>query len=107
MYRKVDAWCNDPLSEPRDPLEEAPRFRNDEGMQQGIDRISCDERQAYRKRILCYSNDKRPIFWHILLTCAVRGVAFAPSFRTCFHNIEVHSRMFPCVSANILFFFSV
>lgn len=73
-------------------------------MQQEIDRISCDERRVYRKRILYYSNGRQLIFWHILLTCAVRSVAFVPSFRTCFRNTGAHIHMFQCVSVNNLFY---
>jgi len=101
--RKADAWCNDPSGEPRDPLGVAPRFRNDEDMLLGIDRISRDERRAYRKRILCYSNDRRLVSWHTLPACVGRGVAFAPSYHTCFRNKEARNRMSPCVSANIMF----
>jgi len=96
-------WCNDPSGEPRDPLGEAPRFRNDVDMQLGIDRISRGERRAYRKRILCYSNDRRLVSWRTLPACVGRGVAFAPSCRTCFRNKEARNRMSPCVSANVLF----
>lgn len=61
MYKKVDAWCNDPSDEPQDPLEVVQRFRNDGDTQPGIDRISRDEHRAYQKQILYYSNDRRPV----------------------------------------------
>lgn len=102
MYRKADAWCNDPSDEPRDPHGAAPRFRNDEDMQPGIDRISRDERRVCRKRTLCYSNDRRLVSWRTLPVCVGRGVAFAPSCHTCFRNKEARNRMSPCVSANIV-----
>lgn len=103
MYRKVDAWCNDPSDELRDPLEAAPRFRNDEDMQPGIDHISHDERRAYRKRILYYSNDRRLVSWRTLPAYVAQGVAFAPSCHTCFRNKEARNRMSLCASANIAF----
>lgn len=100
MYKKVNAWCNDPLDEPRDPRAVAQRFRNDEDMQPGIGRISRGEHQAYRKRTLCYNNDRRPASWRTRLACADRGVAFVPSCHTCSRSTRARSRMFPCVSAN-------
>lgn len=96
-------WCNDPSDEPRDLLEAVPQSRNDEDTQPEIDHISRGERLAYRKRILCCSSDKQPVSWHTLPVYAGRGVAFAPSFRTCFRNIEARNHMSPCVSANIVF----
>lgn len=96
-------WCNDPSSEPRDPLGAALRFHNDEDMQPGIDHISRDERRVYRKQILCYSNDRRLVSWHTLLACVDRDVVFAPSCHTCFRNKEVRNHMSPYVSANIAF----
>lgn len=105
MYRKANVWCNDPSNELRDLLEAAPQFRNDEDTQPEIDHISRGERLAYRKRIPCYSNDKQPVSWHTLPVYAGRGVAFAPSFHTCFRNREARSHMFPCVSANIFYIF--
>lgn len=96
-------WCNDPSGGPRDPLGAAPRFHNDEDMQPGIDHISRDERRAYQKRILCYSNDRRLVSWRTPPVCADRDVVFALSYHTCFRNKEVRNHMSPCVSANIAF----
>jgi len=107
MYRKVDAWCNDPSGEPRDLLEVVQRFHNDEGTQPGIDRISHGEHRAYRKRILYYNNDMRLVFWRTPLAYAGRYVVSALSYRTCSRNTRVHNRMFPCVSINVKMFLQV
>jgi len=107
MYKKVDAWCNDPSDEPRDPLEVVQQFHNDEDTQPGIDRISHGEHRAYRKRILYYSNDRRLAFWRTPLVCAGRDVVSALSYHTCSHNTRVRSRTFPCVSINVKMFLQI
>lgn len=98
MCKKVDAWCNDPSGEPRDPPEVGRRFRNDGDMQPGIGRISRGEHRAYRRRILCYSNGKRPASSRTPPAYAGRGAASAPSCHTYSRSTGVRSRTFPCVS---------
>lgn len=98
--RRGDASCSGPLGGPRGPLGVERRSRSGEDTPPENGRTWRDGPRGCRRRILCCSSDRPPIFWRTRRVCAGPGVVFELSCRTCSRSTGARNRRFPCVSGS-------